>query len=336
MKYTKLGKSDIKVSKICLGGMSFGKAGDGWHKWTLDLSDTQKVISKAVDMGINFIDTANVYANGSSEEFIGKSIKNLGLKRENLVLASKVFFNEGGNSKIAIEREIEGTLKRLGTDYLDLYILHRFDYNTPIEETLYALDKLVRNGKVRALGVSAMYGYQFHNFIHAIEVNNLTPLSSMQCHYNLLYREDERDVLPLCKQYEILSTPYSPMASGHLVRSTWNSDSIRSKTDETMRSKYNNREKDEPIVLRVKDIADKYNASMAQVALAWHWALKDSAPIVGCSKPERVEEVIGALDLVLSNEDINYLEELYTAHDVVGPLARPGEKSNAGSTRDKK
>lgn len=195
------------------------------------------------------------------------------------MLASKVFFNEGALSRKAIEREIDGTLARLQTDYLDLYIIHRFDYSTPIEETMEALDSLVRAGKVRALGASAMYGYQFHNMQLSADANGWTRFSSMQNHYNLLYREDERELIPVCQQYGVSLTPYSPLASGHLTRPTWDSDSTRSTTDGTMRNKYDRgREIDMPIVTRVAELASRYDVPMADVALAWHWAKGVAAP----------------------------------------------------------
>lgn len=333
MKYTTLGNTDIKVSQVCLGGMSFGKAGGDWHQWTLDPEGTREVIARALERGINFIDTANVYAHGTSEEYIGQTLRKLGVRREDVVLASKVFFNEGGSSAPAIKREIEGSLKRLGTDYLDLYILHRFDYNTPIEETLQALDELVKEGKVRALGASAMYAYQFHNMIHAAQEHGWAGFSTMQCHYNLLYREDEREMLPVCRQYGILPTPYSPLASGHLARPTWESESVRGKTDSVVRGKYDSaRDNDMQIVQRVDELAKRRGVSMSQIALAWHWVHGASAPIVGCSKPQRVDEAADAVDISLSEEEIAFLEEPYVAHDLVGVLARPGEKALAGTT----
>jgi aryl-alcohol dehydrogenase-like predicted oxidoreductase len=210
VEYANLGKTNIKVSRVCIGGMSFGKVFPDFHQWVIDLPATQEVIKRALELGVNFIDTANCYAHGTSEEFIGQSLRNLGVRREDVVLASKVFFNEGdlGHlTKAAIEHEIEGTLRRLGTDYLDLYIIHRFDYDTPVEETMEALDGLVRAGKVRALGASAMYAYQFHNMQVVAHENGWTPFSSMQCHYNLLYREDEREMIPVCRQYGVSLTP---------------------------------------------------------------------------------------------------------------------------------
>lgn len=238
MQYTTLGTTGIEISKICLGGMSFGEPSPDFHQWTIGPDQTRAVIARALEQGVNFIDTANCYAFGTSEEYIGRALRELGVRREDVVLASKVHFNEGGLSARAIEREIEGTLARLGTDYLDLYIIHRFDYDVSMEETMEALDALVRAGKVRALGASEMYAYQLHNLQVVAERNGWTTFSSMQCHYNLLYREDEREMIPVCRQYGMALTPYSPMASGHLCRATWDSASARSTTDTTMRNKY--------------------------------------------------------------------------------------------------
>ncbi len=333
MQYAKLGHSNIEVSRICLGGMSFGKPSEDFHLWTLDEEGTQAVIKEAFDLGINFIDTANCYAHGTSEEYIGKALRELGIPRDQVVLASKVYFNDGHLSREAINREIEGTLTRLGTDYLDLYIIHRFDYTTPIEETMEALDALVRAGKVRALGASAMYAYQLHNMQIVAEQNGWTKFTSMQGHYNLLYREDEREMIPVCRQFDMALTPYSPLASGHLCRPTWDSDSKRGTTDVIMRNKYDSdKEKDMPIILRVAEVAKNHDVTMSEVALAWHWARGIEAPIVGCSKPERVQSAVAAMDVKLTSEELEYLEEPYVAHELVGPQARPGEKPLAGTT----
>lgn len=334
MTYTELGHSGIEVSRLCLGGMSFGAPSADFHQWTIGPDDTRAVIKRALDLGITFIDTANVYSHGTSEEYIGAALRELGVHREDVVLASKVYFNDGKLSAAAIEREIGGTLSRLGTDYLDLYIIHRFDYTTPIEETMEALDKLVRAGKVRALGASAMYAYQLHNMQVAAERHGWTKFTSMQCHYNPLYREDEREMIPVCRQYDMAITPYSPLASGHLARPTWDSDSTRSTTDEVMHGKYDaDRERDMPIVARVAELAERHGVPMAQIALAWHWARGVEAPIVGCSRPERVDDAVAALAMHLTAEEVTYLEEPYVAHELVGPSARPGEKKLAGSTR---
>ena len=236
MKYAKLGKTDIEVSRICVGCMSYGKASDDFQPWTLPLEESTKMISHALDLGVNFFDTANCYSHGTSEEYLGTALKSLGVARDKVVLASKVYFNDGHLSKDAIAREIEGTLKRLGTDYLDLYQIHRFDYSTPIEETMAALDALVKSGKVRAIGASAMYGYQFHNMQIAAERNGLTLFSTLQNHYNLLYREDERDLIPVARQYGVSLIPYSPLAGGHLTHPEWESPSKRAQTDKVLRA----------------------------------------------------------------------------------------------------
>lgn len=337
MRYTRLGWSGIEVSRICLGGMSFGEPSPDFHQWTIGPDETREVIKKALDLGVNFIDTANTYAFGTSEEYIGRALKELGVAREKIVLASKVYFNDGHLSAAAIEREIEGSLKRLGTDYLDLYIIHRFDYDTPIEETLEALDRLVRAGKVRALGASEMYGYQFQAMQYAAKANGWTPFTSMQCHYNALYREDERELIPVCRDFDVALTPYSPLASGHLARREWESDSKRSATDVSMRAKYDAaKDIDMPVIARVADVAEQHGVPMAHVALAWLWAHGAEAPIVGCSRPERVESAVEALALELTPQEVDAIDECYRAHELVGPLARPGEKPLAGAGLPKK
>lgn len=319
MKYTKLGNTDIEISKLCIGCMSFGKAGT-MHDWTLDEAESEKVIHHALDLGINFFDTANGYSAGTSEEYLGKALKNL-VPRDKVVIASKVYFNEGRLSRKAIMREIDGSLKRLGTDYLDLYIIHRFDYDTPIEETMEALHDLVKAGKVRALGASAMYGYQFYNMQLAARDHGWTPFSAMENHYNLLYREDERDLIPICKQMNVSLMPYSPLAAGHLTRKTWESESLRGRTDRVARGKYDRmEEQDMNIVKRVAELAEKHQCKMSQIALAWQWAKGVPSPIVGATKASYLDDAAGALDVVLSQEDVAYLEECYVPHPVVGAI----------------
>lgn len=325
MQYTVLGTTDIQIPRLCIGGMSFGEVFSDFHQWVIDQEQTQAVIARALELGVNFIDTANVYAHGTSERFIGEALRNLSVPREEVVLASKVFFNPGGLSKQAIEREIAGTLDRLGIDYLDLYIIHRFDHATPIEETMEALHSLVVDGRVRALGASAMYGYELHNLQVAADQGGWTKFVSMQNHYNLLYREDERELIPVCRQYGMSLTPYSPLASGHLTRTTWDSDSTRSTTDQIMRDKYDaEREAGLPVIERVAEIAKERGAQMGDVALAWLWAKGVAAPIVGCSRPSRVDDAVRALDLTLSSEDVARLEEPYRPRAVVGALPAPG------------
>lgn len=319
MKYTRLGTTDIEVSKLCIGCMSFGKAGL-MHDWTLDEAESEKVIKHALDLGINFFDTANCYSSGTSEEYLGKAIKN-NVARDKVVLASKVYFNDGRLSKEAIAREIDGTLKRLGTDYMDLYIIHRFDFDTPIEETMEALNELVKSGKVRAIGASAMYGYQFYNMQLAAKEHGWTPFSTMENHYNLLYREDERELIPICKQMGVSLVPYSPLAAGHLTRPTWNTDTLRSKTDRVAMGKYDRmEEQDMHIVSRVQELAEKYNCKMSQIAIAWQWAKGIASPIIGVTKETYLDDAVGALDVKLTESDVAYLEEMYVPHPIVGAI----------------
>lgn len=319
MQYTKLGNTDIEVSKLCVGCMSFGKAGT-MHDWTLDENESEAVIRHALDLGINFFDTANGYSAGTSEEYLGRALKK-NVARDKVVIASKVYFNEGRLSRKAIMREIDGTLSRLGTDYLDLYIIHRFDYDTPIEETMEALHDLVKVGKVRALGASAMYGYQFYNMQLAARDNGWTQFSAMENHYNLLYREDERELIPICKQMNVSLMPYSPLAGGHLARATWQSDTLRGRTDRVAKGKYDRMEQqDILIVKRVQELAEKYDCKISQIAIAWQWAKGIASPIIGATKARYFDDAVGALEVHLTAEDISYLEELYVPHPVVGAI----------------
>ena len=319
MEYTVLGKTDIKISKVCVGCMSFGKAGT-MHDWTLDETETEKVVKDALSLGINFFDTANGYSAGTSEEYLGRALKN-NIARDQVVIASKVYFNPGRLSAEAIYREIDGTLKRLGTDYLDLYIIHRFDYETPIEETMEALNNLVKAGKVRALGASAMYGYQFYNMQLVAKEHGWARFEAMENHYNLLYREDERELIPICKQMGVSLMPYSPLAAGHLTRPEWNTDTLRSRTDRVAMGKYDRTEvQDMEIVRRVHELAEKYHVKMQQIALAWHWAKGVSAPIIGATKAAHLEDAAKALEVTLSPEDVSWLEEPYVPHRIVGAI----------------
>ena len=319
MEYAKLGNTDIEVSKLCVGCMSFGRSGT-MHKWTLDEKETENIVGHALDLGINFFDTANGYSEGTSEEYLGRALKKH-IARDRVVIASKVYFNPGRLSASAIHREIEGTLERLGTDYLDLYIIHRFDYETPIEETMEALNDLVVSGKVRAIGASAMYGYQFYNMQMVARDHGWAPFVAMENHYNLLYREDERELIPICRQMEVSLMPYSPLAAGHLTRPQWNSDSLRSQTDRVAMGKYDHAQKqDMEIVRRVHALSEKYGVKMQQVALAWEWAKGVTAPIIGATKAAHFDDAAGAFDLHLTAEDIAYLEEPYVPHKIVGAI----------------
>lgn len=319
MKYTKIGKTNIEVSKLCLGAMSFGEAGT-MHDWTLDEKQSENVIVHALDLGINFFDTANVYSNGTSEEYLGKALKQH-VSRDKVVISSKVYFNPGRLSKKAIDREIDGTLKRLGTDYLDVYIIHRFDYQTPIEETMSALNDLVKSGKVRALGASAMYGYQFYNMQLIARDNDWSPFSVMQDHYNLLYREDEHELIPICKQMDVSLMPYSPLASGRLARPNWIADTKRSQTDNVARGKYDHTKQfDIKITERVQELAQRHHSSMAQIALAWQFAKGVASPIIGATKTKYLDDAAGAFDIQLTAGEIKYLEEPYVPHNIIGAI----------------
>lgn len=320
MDYKRLGDSEIMVSPICVGCMSFGEAFSDFHEWTLDFPATEKVVKHALDLSINFFDTANCYAHGTSEEYLGRAIKN-NISRDQVVLATKVYFNDGGLSRAAIVREIDASLKRLQTDYVDLYIIHRFDYNTPIEETMEALNSLITAGKVRAVGASAMYGYQFMNMQYTAEKNGWHKFVSMQNHYNLLYREDERELIPVCRQWNTALTPYSPLAAGHLCRTAWNSSSRRSQTDKVAREKYDSTaDEDLAIIQRVNDLAQKYSRKMSQIALAWQWAKGVTAPIIGATNAAHFDDAAEALTIKLTQDDIAYLEECYKPHKIVGAL----------------
>ena len=301
--------------------MSFGEPSKDFHEWTLNQEETTKVIKRAFELGVNFIDTANVYSHGTSEIFIGNALKELNTPREKVVIASKVYFNPGKLSKEAIIRECDQSLKRLQTDYLDLYQIHRFDYDTPIEETMEALNELVKSGKVRAIGASAMYAYQFHNMQVVAKEHGWTLFSTMQNHYNLLYREDEREMITVCNQYNVSLIPYSPLAGGHLTHLNWETDTAKSKTDNTLRKKYDSaKDNDLQIIERVNQLAQKYNVSMAQISLAWLYKKGVASPVVGATKINHFEDAVKAIDLDLSDDDCKYLEELYINHKMVGAL----------------
>ena len=319
MEYAKLGNTDIEVSKLCVGCMSFGKPGT-MHAWTLDADATEKVVAHALELGINFFDTANGYSQGTSEEYLGRALRKH-VPRDRVVIASKVYFNPGRLSAKAIHREIDGTLERLGTDYLDLYILHRFDYDTPIEETMEAMNDLVTAGKVRAIGASAMYGYQFYNMQLVARDHGWAPLVAMENHYNLLYREDERELIPICRQMKVSLMPYSPLAAGHLTRPQWDADTLRSRTDRAAMGKYDHaRTQDMEIVQRVHQLSEKYGVKMQQIALAWEWAKGVTSPILGATKASHFDDAVAALDVKLSAADIAYLEEPYVPHTIIGAI----------------
>lgn len=320
MQYTKLGTSDLNVSRICLGCMSFGNGTGQQKDWALNYEKSEEIIKYALDNGINFFDTANCYSDGSSEEFLGKALNKF-VKRDEVIIATKVYFNEGKLSKEAIHREVNKSLERLHTNYIDLLIIHRFDYSTPIGETMEALNEVIKEGKVRYIGASAMYAYQLQKMQDYAEYRNLHKFISMQNHYNLIYREEEREMMKLLVEQNMSSTPYSPLAAGRLAR-LWNSDSLRARKDLFAVGKYDgNKDKDFPIVQRVYQLAKNYNVTQSEIALNWLLNKKPVAStILGATKTKYIDEAIKALDIKLSENDLNYLEELYVPHKVVGAL----------------
>ncbi|MGH1745775.1 aldo/keto reductase [Enterococcus entomosocium] len=324
MEYTKLGNTGLDVSKICLGAMSFGDPVNWIHKWVLEEADSRPIIKGALDLGINFFDTANVYSIGRSEEILGAALKDYA-KRDEIVLATKVHQkmfdgpNGAGLSRKHIMSQIDQSLKRLQTDYVDLYIIHRWDYNTPIEETMAALHDVVKSGKARYIGASAMHAYQFQKANYIAEKNGWTKFVSMQNHLNLIYREEEREMIPYCESEGIALTPYSPLASGRLARSN-NESSKRLVTDEVARSKYDETaDKDQLIIDRVGELASRYGVSRVEISLAWLFSKPTlAAPVIGATKMSHVETAVKATGIALDPADIAYLEEPYVPHRIVG------------------
>ncbi len=324
MKYTKLGKTGLDISRICLGCMSFGKA-DGWghNEWALDEEESISVVRKALDSGINFFDTANLYSCGQSEIILGKALKKYA-NRDEVVIATKVWgkMREGANgaglSRKSILAEVNHSLERLGVDYIDILYIHRWDYDTPIEETMSALNDLVRAGKVHYLGASAMFAWQFQKAQHVAEKNGWTKFSVMQGHYNLLYREEEREMNPLCFDQGVGLVPYSPLASGRLAREI-NTQTTRFNADQIAKWKYDSTEEvDNVIVERVGEIAKKHNVTRAQVSIAWLWEKGVDSPIVGITKEKYLDDFVAALRVKLTEDDIKYLDEPYVPHKVIG------------------
>ena len=324
MDYVKFGGTGLEVSKICLGCMTFGEPGRGNHSWTLGEEDSRALIRQALDLGINFLDTANTYSDGSSEEIVGRAIQDFS-KRDEIVLATKVFNrmrpgpNGAGLSRKAIFDEIDNSLRRLGTDYVDLYQIHRFDYTTPIEETLEALHDVVKAGKARYIGASSMYAWQFAKMLYTSRANGWTPFVSMQDHLNLLYREEEREMLPFCQDQKIAVIPWSPLARGRLTRD-WDEKTTRSETDEFGKTLYKQAEDaDRAIIGVVGKLAEKHGVSRAQIATAWILQKGAvTAPIIGASKAKHLADAVAALSVKLAPEDVAALEEPYVPHRVEG------------------
>jgi aryl-alcohol dehydrogenase (NADP+) len=321
MRYARLGKTGLQVSAITLGCMSFGEAGGRGRPWTLDEDASRDLVRQALDGGVNFFDTANVYSSGRSEEITGRALKDF-VPRDEVILATKVFSrmrpgpNGAGLSRKAIFAEVDASLRRLQTDYIDLYQIHRWDSDTPIAETLEALHDVVKSGKVRYIGASSMHAWQFAQALYLADLHGWTRFVSMQNHYNLIYREEEREMLPLCLDQGIGVIPWSPLARGKLTR-PWDTTTTRKETDEFGQTLY--RDEDRSIVERVLELAAKRNLPPAQLALAW--MLRNPAvtsPIVGVTKASHLSDAIAAVDVVLDDQDVAYLEEPYVPHAVAG------------------
>ena len=324
MKYEKLGNTGLDVSKICLGCMSFGDPDIWMHDWLLDEEESRKIIKKALDVGINFFDTANIYSLGVSEEFLGRAMKDFA-NREEVVIATKVNgrMHEGPNgaglSRKHILHEVEASIERLEMDYVDILYIHRWDYDTPIEETMQVLNDLVRAGKVLYIGASNMFAWQFQKAQHIAEKNGWAKFSVMQGHYNLVYREEEREMNPYCKDSGVALVPYSPLAAGRLARE-WEGDTKRSQTDASAKRKYDRTEEtDRKIIEEVGRVAKKHQATRAQIAIAWLWEKGAVSPIVGVTKEKYLDDFVAALDVKLDQEDMQALEKHYIPHSLMGP-----------------
>jgi len=324
MDYVRFGSTGLEVSRLCLGCMTYGAPERGTHPWTLGADAARPLIRQALDAGINFFDTANTYSDGTSEEIVGRALLDF-VKREDVVIATKVYNrmrpgpNGAGLSRKSVFAEIDNSLRRLGTDYVDLYQIHRWDYHTPVEETLEALHDLVKAGKVRYIGASSMYAWQFSKALYTSHLNGWTPFASMQDHVNLLYREEEREMLPLCADQGIAVMPWSPLARGRLTRE-WNATSERERTDNYGKRLYEaTADADRAIVEAVSAVATARNVSRAQVALAWLLQKHEvTSPIIGASKPHHLGDAVAALSLDLTDDEVDALEAPYVPHAVAG------------------
>jgi aryl-alcohol dehydrogenase (NADP+) len=322
MRYVRLGSTGVKVSRICLGCMTYGTT--DWRQWILTEDAARPFIRRALEQGINFFDTADVYSSGASEEILGRAIRDFA-KRDQVIIASKVHGvmgdgpNDRGLSRKHILSAVEASLRRLGTDYIDLYQIHRFDPETPIEETAETLDSLVRSGKVRYIGASSMFAWQFMKMLSIQTREGLARFQTMQNHYNLLYREEEREMMPLCLDQGVGLIPWSPLARGRLAGSK-SAGTQRSTTDEFQNRLYNKQEaQDMPVIARCAEIAKERDLPPSQIALAWLLSKPGIvAPIVGASKPNHLDDAIAASELILSEEEIGKLEEFYQPHPIAG------------------
>lgn len=322
MQYNTLGKTDLKVSRLCLGCMTFGEPDRGKHAWTLPEESSRPIIKHALEGGINFFDTANSYSDGSSEEIVGRALREFA-RRDEVVVATKVYHQVGdlaeGLSRAQILRSIDDSLRRLNMDHVDLLQIHRWDYNTRIEETLEALNDVVRAGKARYIGASSMHAAQFAEALALQEQHGWAPFVTMQDHYNLIYREEEREMLPLCYQHGVAVIPWSPLARGRLTR-PWGETTARSVSDEFGKTLYDETEANNAqIAERLTGISEELGVTRAQVALAWVLSKRGvAAPIIGASREEQLDELLNAVDITLTPEQIAELETPYKQHPVVG------------------
>jgi len=323
MEYVRFGSTGLKVSRICLGCMSYGKPTERWP-WALDEEQSRPFIKRALELGINFFDIADVYSNGASEEVVGKALRDFA-SRDEVVITTKVYFemgpgpNDRGLSRKHILASIDASLKRLGTDYVDLYQIHRWDYETPIEETLEVLNDVVRAGKARYIGASSMYAWQFAKALFTSDLHGWTRFASMQPHYNLIYREEEREMLRLCQGQKIAVIPWAPLAKGRLARkpSKEQNETLRAQTDAIGKSFYS--DEDLKIAQQVYDVAEARGLPMAQVALAWLLSKPViTAPIIGATKPHHLDDAVAATSVQLTSDEIHHLEEAYQPHPVIG------------------
>ena len=327
MKYTKLGNSDLNVSRICMGCMGFGDAGKGQHSWTLDEEQSKAIIKRGLDLGVNFFDTAIAYQSGTSEQYLGRALKELA-KREDVVVATKFLprtpeeIGKGISGQQHIENMINMSLENLGMDHVDLYIYHMWDWNTPVYEILEGLNNAVKAGKTRYIGISNCFAWQIAKANALAEKEGFAKFVSIQGHYNLIFREEEREMVPYCKEENIALTPYSALASGRLSRLPGEGGTKRAEEDKYAKFKYEKTEQqDNVIISRVAEIAEKRGVSMTEVSLAW-LLTKVASPVVGATKMHHIEGAAKAVELVLTKEEITYLEEPYVPHELAGVMAQ--------------
>ncbi|MFT3890049.1 MAG: aldo/keto reductase [Anaerolineales bacterium] len=322
MEYVRLGSTGLKVSRVCLGCMSYGQAEQG-SGWELDEEQSRPYIQRALELGINFFDIADVYCNGTSESVVGRALRDFAASRDEIVVATKVHFpmgkgpNDWGNSRKHMMSAIDASLKRLGMDYVDLYQIHRWDYETPIEETIETLHDIVRAGKVRYIGGSAMFAWQFAKAQYTADLHGWTRFVSMQNHYNLIYREEEREMIPFCQDQGVGVIPFSPLARGVLARKASQEETLRYQSDSLAKSRYA-QEDNLTTVERVSEIAEARGIPMAQVALAWMYSKPAvNSPVIGATKPHHLDDAVAALSVHLTEEEIKRLEEPYRPHPVI-------------------